>query len=274
MNERLSPAERRPLLLLGVIVLGCLLCGPFLPHDPAYMDLSACNVPPCREFWFGTDAMGRDLFSMIWYGGRLSLFIGVLATGLSTAAAVLVGAAAGLGPRWLDGLLMRLTEILLSVPELLLILLLRGVWGRAAPVSLALVIGLTGWMSLAKVVRSEVRRLRESGFVLAARCMGGSFFHILKRHLLPNLLPSIMFMVVMNLRSAIAAESTLSFLGLGLPLEIISWGSLLSLSQRAMLGGAWWSVLIPGGFLAVTLLCVTALGNHLRKRGNPQGSNL
>lgn len=269
--------EGKPLLsmaVLVVIVLGCSGCELFTPRDPAYMDLFHASEAPGAAFWFGTDTMGRDIFSMIWYGGRVSLLIGFLATAISTVLAVLFGAVSGLAPRWLDDLLMRLTEIFLSIPSLLLVVLLQAILGKASVVSLSVVIGVTSWTSVAKVIRSEVRRLRGSEYVLAARCMGAGFFHILRRHLAPNFFPSIMFMVVMNIRSAIAAESTLSFMGLGLPLEVISWGSMLSLAENALLSGSWWIILIPGTFLVVTLLCVTGVGNWLRGEGDRRESNL
>lgn len=260
--------------ILAIIVLGCLCCEFFIPKDPSYMDLFHSSQVPGAEFWFGTDTMGRDIFSMIWYGGRASLLIGFLSTAISTALAILFGAASGLAPRWLDELLMRLTEIFLSIPSLLLVVLLQSVLGKASVVSLSLVIGVTSWTSVAKVVRSEVRQLRNSEYVQASRCMGAGFFHVLRQHLAPNFFSSILFMVVMNVRSAIAAESTLSFIGLGLPLEVISWGSMLSLSEKALLSGAWWIILIPGAFLVVTLLCVTEIGNWLRGEGDRRASNL
>jgi len=260
--------------VLAIVVLGCLCCEAFIPKDPAYMDLFSASQPPGGAFWFGSDAMGRDIFSMIWYGGRVSLLIGALSTAISTGIAILAGTFSGLAPRWLDGLLMRLTEIFLSIPSLLLIVFLQAVLGKPGILSLAVVTGVTGWTSMAKVVRSEVRRLRGSEYVLAARCMGGGFFHILRQHLTPNFLPSIMFMIVMNIRSAIAAESTLSFMGIGLPLEIISWGSMLSLAEKALLSGAWWMILFPGAFLVITLLCVTNIGNWLRSGESRVSSNL
>ena len=152
--------------------------------------------------------------------------------------------------------------------SLLLIVLLQAILGTASVWSLSLVIGVTGWAGIAKVVRTEVRRLRTSEYVLAARCMGGGFFHVLWEHLAPNFLSAILFMVVMNVQSAILAESTLSFLGLGLPLEVISWGSMLSLAQQALLTKSWWAVVIPGIFLVATLLSVTLLGNALRYRNS------
>ncbi len=262
------------ILLLAGIVLGCLFCDVFLPKDPTYMDLFHYDEAPGREFLFGTDAMGRDIFSMIWYGGRLSLFIGSAATVISTAIAIVFGAVSGLAPRWLDGVLMRLTEILLSVPELLIVILIQAVLGKPNVLSISFAIGITSWTGIAKIVRTEVRQIRSSEYVLAARCMGGGFFHILWRHLLPNFISSIMFMVVMNVRNAIAAESTLSFMGIGLPLEVVSWGSMLSLSEKALLSGSWWAILIPGGSLVVTLLCVTNIGNWLRKQADSRQSNL
>ena len=260
--------------VLLLIVLGCLLNELFIPKDPTYMDLFNANVAPNAEFWFGTDTMGRDIFSMIWNGGRISLLIGFIATLISTAIAVIFGAASGLAPRWLDELLMRANEIILSVPSLLLVVLIQAILGKASALSIAFVIGVTSWTSIAKVVRTEVLQLRASEYVVAARCMGAGFFRILWKHLAPNFISSIMFMVVMNVRSAIIAESTLSFMGIGLPLEVVSWGSMLSLSEKALSSGAWWMILIPGAFLAVTLLCVTNIGNHLRKSANHGESKL
>lgn len=146
--------------------------------------------------------------------------------------------------------------------------------GTPSAWSIALGIGLTSWTSIAKVVRTEVRQLRASEYVIAAKCMGGSFFHILRRHLAPNFFSSILFMVVMNVRSAIIAESTLSFMGLGLPIEVVTWGSMLSLAEKALMTDAWWILLIPGAFLVVTLLCITNLGDYLRSRTSRKESNL
>ncbi len=262
------------LFILTVVIAGCLACGAVMTKDPAYMDLANSNTAPCRAFFFGTDAMGRDVFSMIWHGGRVSLFIGFLATLISTAVAVLVGSVSGCAPAWIDGAMMGLTDIVLSVPGLLLTVFLQAVLGGSSVIGLAVVIGLTGWMSMARVVRTEVLQLKNMDYVLAARCLGGGFFHILCRHLAPNFIPSILFMAVMNVRSAIVAESTLSFMGIGLPVEVISWGSMLSLSENALITRSWWTVLIPGVFLLVTLLCLTNLGNYMRKSGSKRHSNL
>lgn len=261
-------------VLLFLIIIGCLLSELIMTKDPTYLDLANYSKAPCKEFLFGTDTLGRDIFSMIWYGGRISLFIGMVSTVISTVIAVVIGSLSGLAPKWLDTLIMRFTEIFLSIPSLLLVVLIQAILGTANVLSLSLVIGITSWTSIAKVVRTEVLKLRASEFVVASRTMGGGFFHILRKHLVPNFFSSIMFMVVMNVRSAIVTESTLSFMGIGLPIEIISWGSMLSLSEKALLSGYWWIIIIPGVFLVATLLCITALGNYFRKNSNKQHSNL
>ena len=227
------------IVLLGMVLLGCLFAEAIMTKDPTYMDLLHYNKAPGREFLFGTDTMGRDIFSMIWYGGRISLLIGILSTVISVLLAVVVGSFSGISPQWLDNLIMRFTEIFLSIPSLLLVILLQAIMGKANILSLSVVIGITSWTSIAKVVRTEVRQIRNSEYVIASRCMGGSFFHILWKHLAPNFVSSIMFMVIMNVRSAIISESTLSFMGIGLPIEVISWGSMLSLSEKALMTNSW-----------------------------------
>lgn len=262
------------LLILTAIVIFCFACEGLMTKDPFYMDLACCNEAPGKEFLFGTDTMGRDIFSMICHGGRISLTIGFLATLLSTILAVFAGSVSGCAPARIDGVLMGLTELFLSVPGLLLTVFLQAVFGGANVYSLSVVIGLTGWMSMAKVVRTEVLQLRHTDYVLAAKCLGGGFFHVLFRHLAPNFFPSVLFMAVMNVRNAIIAESTLSFMGLGLPVEEVSWGSILSLSENALLSRSWWIILIPGAFLVGTLLCLTNLGNYMRGNANRRHSNL
>ena len=169
---------------------------------------------------------------------------------------------------------MRITDIILSIPSLPLAIMLQAMMGAANVISLSVVIGATNWMNMAKLIRTEVRQLRDTEYVIAARSMGGGFFYVLFKHLAPNFIPSLMFMIVMSIRSAIASESTLSFLGMGLPLEQISWGSMLSLSEKALMTDSWWIIVIPGAFLAVTLLCITSLGNSLRGELSKRHSQL
>lgn len=260
-------------LLVGIVAC-CLFAELLMTKSPTYLDLKNCNAAPNAEFLFGTDTLGRDIFSGIWYGGRISITIGFLATVISTFIAVVYGSLSGIAPAWLDTLMMRFTEIFLSVPGLLLVLFLQAILGEANVLTLSIVIGVTSWASIAKVIRTEVRQIRNSEYVVASKCMGGKFFHILRKHLAPNFIASIMFMVVMNVRGAIGSESTLSFMGMGLPLEIISWGSMLSLSEKALLTDSWWIIIIPGAFLVTLLMCLTNIGNYLRKAANRKESNL
>ncbi len=262
------------LIVLAVIVVGCLLAEVIITKDPTYMDLANFSNPPSGEFLFGTDTLGRDVFSCIWYGGRISLFVGFFATVISTVIAVVYGTVSGLAPRRLDNLMMCIIDIFLSVPTLLVIIFVQAILGEASVASISVVIGITSWCTIAKVVRTEVLQLRASEYVIASKCMGGGFVHVLLTHLLPNFVSSVMFMVVMNVRGAIASESTLSFLGMGLPLEIISWGSMLSLAEDAMMTGCWWIILIPGLFLVTLLVSLTNIGNWLRKNVNQKERNL
>lgn len=262
------------IVILSLIVLGCLFAGLLMNHDPGGFYLDHLNSAPSRDFLFGTDSLGRDIYSMIWNGGRVSLIIGLLGAAISTGIGIFYGCISGTANRAIDSFMMRLAEVISSIPQLLILLLLLSIIGNQSIVSIAVVIGITSWMSLARIVRSEVRQIRNSEYVLASRSMGASFMHIIFKHLIPNFLSAIMFMVVSSVSTTMAMESTLSFLGLGLPVDVISWGSMMSLSNRALLTNSWWVIIIPGLFMVVTLLCITNIGNFLRKETNRRSSNL
>lgn len=261
-------------MLLLLIVAGCTFAAWLTPYEVSVMDGQAISLAPCRAHPLGTDSLGRDLLAMILYGGRLSLYIGLLSALLSSLLALVYGAISGLAPGALDALLMRFCELLMSLPSLILVLFLQAVWGKPTPTSIAVVLALTSWMTLAKLVRSEVRRIRESDYILSAKIMGADFTYLLQKHLLPNLISPAMFMVVSSFGQAIIAETTLSFLGLGLPVSQVSWGSLLSLSKNALLSNQWWMILLPGLVLVTTLVCITELGEYARARNNRLQSNL
>jgi peptide/nickel transport system permease protein len=209
--------------------------------------------------------MGRDIFKMIVHGGRVSLVIGLLASLIAAVIAIIYGGLAGLASRWLDNLLMRFTELLICIPSVLYVVSIQAVLGKPTLLSMAVVIGVTSWMNIAKIVRAEVRQLHNSEYIIAARLMGAKFPYILIKHLLPNFLPGIMFMLIYNVCSSIAAEATLSFLGLGMPPGSASWGALISLSQDALLTNSWWIVVIPSLFLITTLVCMTNIGEYMRR---------
>jgi peptide/nickel transport system permease protein len=232
------------------------------------MVFDALDLPPGGDWLFGTDTLGRDIFSMIWHGGRVSIYIGVSATVITALIAIVYGTISGLAGDFADSLMMRFVEVLLSIPSILYVISIQAVLGTPTATSIAVVIGLTSWMNISKMVRSEVMRVRRSEYVLSAKQMGGGFFYILFRHLLPNFIPAIMFMVVYNIGQAIATEATLSFLGIGLPTNVVSWGSLMALSEKALLTGSWWIIIIPGFFLVTTLVCITNLGEYYRRKND------
>lgn len=262
MNRRSLPTIW--VVILAVIVLGCILAGIIAPDDPYRMDPASISQPPGSGHLFGTDTLGRDLFAVIWHGGRISLIIGLLSTLIATVIAILYGTVSGLATDFIDDVMMRFSEIVMSVPQILFVLFITALTGGGNILVISIAIGVTGWMPIAKMIRAEVRQLRSSGFVMAARTMGAGFFYILGTHLMPNYMAQVSYMIVSHIGSAIATEATLSFLGLGLPSNVVSWGTLLSLSQNAILTGAWWLLIIPGLFLVVTILCFTEIAEFMR----------
>ncbi|MDR1135347.1 MAG: ABC transporter permease [Clostridiales Family XIII bacterium] len=261
-----TPKPRVSIAILGGIVLMCALAPLISGGEPMRMELAALRLPPGIHHIFGTDPLGRDIFNMIIHGGRASLLIGLFASLIAGMIAAVYGTVAGLAPRWLDDLLMRITELIMSVPSILYIISLSAIFGRPTLMSLSIIIGVTSWTSISKIVRAEVRQIRQSEYILSARLSGGGFIYILRRHLFPNFIPAIMFMLIYNISQAIATEATLSFLGLGLPPNTASWGSLMALAQDALLTNDWWIILIPTTFLVVTLVCITNIGEYLRTR--------
>lgn len=260
--------------ILSVIVLGCIFADLICTHDPSMYYLDHLNEAPNAEFLFGTDSLGRDLFSAIWYGGRSSLIIGILGMAIVTVIGVTYGCVNGLVNTKGDILMQRVVELFHSIPTILLCILLMAVLGTQNVLSISFVIAVTSWFALARIVRSEVRQIRNNEYVLAAKAMGSDFWHLLRIHLVPNIIPAIMFVVISSISACITMESTLSFLGLGLPLDILSWGSLLSLANRALLLNTWWVIIIPGVFIVVTLSCITSIANYFRKESNKKPSRL
>lgn len=272
-SSRYGRGFRISLGILLLVVFGAIMAPWIAPYGPNEMS-GAINQGPSLFHLFGTDGMGRDLLSRVLYGGRASLCIGICATLMSTIIAILYGTLSGITGYRVDHVLMRINDLMQSMPQILLVIFLQAIMGKASNLSLSLAIGVTGWMAMARIIRNEVRRIRGSDFILAARMMGGSFAYILRRHLLPNFMPAILYSVVNSVGAAMVTESTLSFLGLGLPVDNVSWGGLLTGAQNALLAGEWWLVLIPGLVLIVTLTCITEVGEEIRKKNTRLYSNL
>lgn len=274
LHQRLRGKPVISLTVLVLIILGCIFAGSLANHDPSGFYLQNLNDAPCAEFKFGTDSMGRDIYSMMWYGGRVSLAIGLIGAAIIAVIGTVFGSISGTANERIDSVMMRFTEMCGSIPSLLFVLILSAAFSAGSVFSIAVVIGVTGWFGLARIVRSEVRQIRNSEYVLYARCCNGGFLYVMIHHLVPNFISAVMFVIVSSISSCITMESTLSFLGLGLPITVISWGSMLSLANRALIMNTWWVIIFPGLFLVVTLLCITNVGSFFRKETNRKPSNL
>lgn len=259
--------------LFALLSTVCFSSGLWI-SDAGHAELAAANTAPCMAYPFGTDSLGRNIAHMVLVGGRTSLCIGLLSALISTAVAVLYGTLCAILPRSAGLVMQRACELLMSIPSFLLVVFVQAVLDKESIGFLAVVIGMTGWMGMTKVVYAEVNRIRQSDMVLSAKALGAGFWHILCLHLLPNIFPAIAFMSASSVAAAIGTESTLSFLGIGLPLEVVSWGSMLSLSQNSILAGRWWFFVFPSLFLAVALVCITQIAQHLHQHNQTKCSNL
>ena len=260
-------------IILGVA--GAALLAPLVaPHDPLEQDLATRLRPgPWGDggVWgnpLGTDQLGRDLLSRVIHGARLSLGVGLAAVALAATAGVGVGLLAGYYRGALDRVLMRLADIQLGMPFLLLAITIIAVFGPSIR-NLIVVLSLGGWVVYARVVRGQVLSLRERGFIEAARALGTSDARLLLRHLLPNVMPSVIVLASFALAQNIILESALSFLGLGAGPRIPSWGAMLS-DSRAYLATAWWLATVPGLAIMLTVLSINTLGDWLRDALDPQ----
>ena len=264
----MRPFVRNKLTLVGAVLvmllaLAALLAPLLSPHDPAAIDLSRRLIGPCREHPMGTEQLGRDVFSRMLYGSRISLLVGFVAVGIAMVVGSLLGATAGYFGGWLEWSLMRFVDVMLSFPTIFLILaVVAFIEPGLGPI--AIIIGLTGWMGVARLVRAEVLSLKEREFILAARAMGASNARIIFRHLLPNAMAPVVVSATLGIGSAILIESGLSFLGLGVQPPMPSWGNILTEGKDTM-GVAWWLTLVPGTAIFSVVLGCNLLGEGLRR---------
>lgn len=233
-------------------------------------NLTDDGVADRRFFLLGSDAFGRDILSRWLHGARVSLLIGILSVGLAMTLGVLVGSLAALGPRWLDGLLMRLVDGLLAFPWLFLVITLGALF-HTSPTTLILVLGGTSWMSIARLTRGEVLGLSERGFVQASRAMGAATARTLWRHLLPNALPPLLIAATLRIGNLILFEAVLSYLGLGVQPPHASWGNMIA-EGREHLASAWWITTFPGLALVLTVLALNLMGDELRTLLDPRSA--
>ncbi len=261
------------MLYLGLgIVLVMSLCAVFAPwiatHDPTALNLDAVLLPPSETFLLGTDQLGRDVFSRLLYGGRVSLWVGFVAVGISVSIGLVLGLISGYFGGLIDEAIMRGVDIMLCFPSFFLILAVIAFLEPSLN-NIMIVIGFTSWMGVARLVRAETLGLRERDFVAAARLNGASSARILRVHILPNALSPVLVSATLGIAGAILIESSLSFLGLGVQPPTASWGNML-LEGKNVLSIAPWLSLYPGLAILITVLGYNLLGESLRDILDPR----
>lgn len=284
---RTSPVAIAAALIALVCVVCALFAGWVSPHNPfdlATLELGDARLPPAwsadgsSKYLLGTDDQGRDILSAVIYGARISLIVGLVSVALSLVVGVVLGLLAGFFGGWLDSFLMRLCDVMLSFPPILVALLIAGV-GRAlfpgAHESLAfgvliISISLTGWVQYARTVRGSTLVERNKEYVQAARVTGVAPLRIMLRHVLPNVMGPVMVLATIQVATAIITEATLSFLGVGVPPTSPSLGTLISIGNQYLFSGEWWITVFPGLMLVLIALSVNLLGDWLRDALNPR----
>ena len=278
-------------MLAAAIAFVCVFCAVFAgwvsPHNPfdlATLELGDARLPPAwntegtTKYLLGTDDQGRDILSAVIYGARISLIVGLVSVMVSVFVGVFFGLLAGFWGGWLDAFLMRVCDVMLSFPPILVALLMAGV-GRAlfpdAPTSVAfgvliISISLTGWVQYARTVRGSTLVERSREYVQAARVTGVSPWRIMMRHVLPNVMGPVLVLATIQVATAIITEATLSFLGVGVPPTSPSLGTLIRVGNEYLFSGEWWITVFPGAMLVLIALSVNLLGDWLRDALNPR----
>jgi peptide/nickel transport system permease protein len=256
----------------GAVVIFLFLVSflaPYItPYSPDDLDLYHVLIPPSSAHWFGTDDLGRDVLTRVIYGARISLKVGFVAVGIAVIIGTVVGLVAGYYSGLMDNILMRFVDIMLCFPTFFLILaviafLEQSIW------YIMIIIGLTGWMGVARLVRAEVLSIRERDYVMAVRALGASDIRVIFRHILPNAMSPVLVSATLGVAGAILTESALSFLGIGVPPPTPSWGNILT-SGKDYIEFAWWLTLYPGLAITVTVLAYYLVGEGIRDALDPR----
>lgn len=265
-----NPLALTGLCLISVILVLAMLAPWIAPYDPDAIQVKQILLGPSLAHWMGTDGLGRDVWSRMLYGGRVSLLVGLVAVGISTLIGVILGALAGFYRGWVDTLIMRLVDIMLSIPSFFLILAVIAFLSPSIT-NVMIVIGLTSWMSVTRLVRAEFLTLTQREFVMASSALGAPDWRIIFRHCLPNSLTPVLVSVVLGIASAVLLESGLSFLGLGVQPPQASWGNILT-DGKEYIQFAWWLSLFPGLAILITVLGYNLLGEGLRDVFDPRSN--
>lgn len=263
-----NPLAMAGFIIIATVLLLALLAPIIAPYDPDDINVKAILLAPSAEHWMGTDGLGRDVLSRMLHGGRISLLVGLVAVGISTAIGILLGAIAGYYRGWVDTFIMRLVDVMLSIPSFFLILAVIA-FLTPSIINIMIVIGLTSWMGVTRLVRAEFLSLSDREFVMASRTLGAKDTRLIFIHLLPNSLTPIIVSAVLGIASAVLMESGLSFLGLGVQAPQASWGNILT-DGKEYIQFAWWLSLFPGLAILLTVLGYNLLGEGLRDALDPR----
>lgn len=256
------------LILLALILLMAIFAPLFSQYDYSSQDMFAVNQWPSAEHWFGTDSLGRDLFVRCWSGAQVSLFIAFVSTMVNVLIGIVYGGISGYFGGRVDMVMMRLVEIIYSVPDLLWVILLMVVMGPGLH-TIIIAISITGWGSMARIVRGQVLQLKQSEYVMAAHTLGAGGGRIIRKHLIPNTMGPIIIELTFSIPSAIFTEATLSYLSLGVPVPLASWGTLANEGAR-VLQLMPYQILFPALLLSLTMLGFNLLGDGLRDALDPK----
>lgn len=253
-----------------LVLLSCMaIIGPMFSHySYSEIHLELKNTPPGSLYWFGSDELGRDLFTRVWWGARISLFIGVSAATIDVAFGVIWGSISAYAGGKVDELMMRICDILHSIPYILFVLLLTVIRGSGIG-TILIAMTLTGWISMARIIRGQIMQLKQNEYISAARVMGASPARIIFRHLLPNVIGPAIAMLTLTIPTAIFTEAFLSFLGLGIQAPAASWGVMVGDGLNAMRYYPW-RLFFPAFMITLTMLCFNLLGNGLRDAFDPR----
>jgi peptide/nickel transport system permease protein len=265
-------AKNRLAVMGGIVVVAlvvlAILAPLMTPWDPNRPDVRRILEPPSERHWFGTDQLGRDVLSRMLYGARVSLAVGFVSVGIAATIGVLLGATAGFHGGLIDGAIMRLVDLMLVFPRFFLLLAVLA-FLRPSIWTIMVVIGLTGWMGVARLVRAEFLSLQEREFVIWSHSVGASAPRIIFRHVLPNAMGPVLVAMTLGIPAAILTESGLSFLGLGVQPPYATWGNILNEGKDA-LEIAWWLSVYPGLAILVTVLAYNLLGEGVRDALDPR----
>ena len=267
-----NPLSKAGFIIIVCIFLLAMLAPIIAPYDPDDINVKAILLSPSLQHWMGTDGLGRDVLTRMLFGGRISLLVGLVAVGISTVIGIVLGAIAGYYRGWVDTVIMRLVDVMLSIPSFFLILAVIA-FLTPSIINVMIVIGLTSWMGVTRLVRAEFLSLSGREFVQASRTLGAKDVRLIFTHLLPNSLTPIIVSSVLGVAGAVLMESGLSFLGLGVQAPQASWGNILT-DGKDYIQFAWWLSLFPGLAILITVLGYNLLGEGLRDALDPRsGSN-